>query len=86
MLHLNKTIDQLAKTNSVRWYGNVLSKAKNNILCRALDFKVNWTMKRGRPKKTWLKAIVEQSKNVGLNEVMPITVQDGDYELILFLA
>ena len=24
-------------------------------------------MKRGRPKKTWLRAVVEQSREVGLN-------------------
>ena len=34
----------------------------------ALDFEVNGTRKRGRPKKTWLRAVVEQSRNVGLNE------------------
>ena len=38
MLDLNETIDQLAKANSVRWYGHVLRKDKNNFLRRALDF------------------------------------------------
>ena len=51
MLDMNETMDQLAKANCVRWYGNVLRKEKNNFLRRALDFKVNGTMKRGRPKK-----------------------------------
>ena len=67
MLDLNETIDQLAKANSVRWYGHVLRKDKNNFLRRALDLKVKWTMKRGRPNKTWLRAVVEQSRQVGLN-------------------
>ena len=67
MLNLNKTIDQLAKVNSVRWYGHVLRKDKDNILRRALDFKVKGTRKRGRPKKTWLIPVVEQSRKVGLN-------------------
>ena len=40
MLDLNKAIDQLVKANSVCWYGHVLRKDKNNILRRALDFKV----------------------------------------------
>ena len=32
MLDLNETIVQLARANSVRWYGHVLRKDKNNIL------------------------------------------------------
>ena len=52
MLDLIETIDHLAKANSVRWYGHVLRKDKNNFLRRALDNKVNGTRKRGRPKKT----------------------------------
>ena len=68
MLDLKKTIDQLAKANSVRWYGHVLRKYKNNFLRRALDLRVNGTLKRGRPKKTWLTAVVEQSRKGRLSE------------------
>ena len=32
MLNLNETIDQLAKFYSVRWYGHVLRKDRNNLL------------------------------------------------------
>ena len=49
MLDFNETMDHLAQANSVRWYGNVLRKDKNNFLRRALDLKVRGTMKRGRP-------------------------------------
>ena len=52
MLGLNETIDQLAKASSVRWYGRVLRKYRNNFLSRAFDLRVKWTMKRGRPNKT----------------------------------
>ena len=34
MLELNETIVQLAKAHSVRWYGHVLRKDKNNFLRR----------------------------------------------------
>ena len=67
ILDLNEAMDQLAKASSVRWYGHVLRKDKNNFLRRALDLMVRGTMKRGRPKKTWLRAVVEQSRKVGLN-------------------
>ena len=68
MSDMNETIDQLAKANSVRWYGHVLRKDKNNFLRRELDHRVKGTRKNGRPRKTWLKAVVEQSRNFGLNE------------------
>ena len=67
MLDYKETIDQLAEANSVRWYGHVLRNDKNNFL-GSLDFKVKRTRKRGRPNKTWLIAVIEQSRKVGLNE------------------
>ena len=45
---------------------HVLRKDKNYLLRRALDVKVKGTRKRGRPKKTWLIADMEQSRKVGL--------------------
>ena len=44
MLDLNETIDQLARVNSICWYGHVLRKDKNNFQRRALDCKVKGTM------------------------------------------
>ena len=44
-----------------------MRKDKNNFLRRSLDIRVNGTRERGRPKKPWLIAVVEQSRNVGLN-------------------
>ena len=67
MLDLNETIDQLAKTNIIRWYGHVLRKDKNNFLRMALDVKIKVTRKGGRLRKTSPKAVIEQSIKVGLN-------------------
>ena len=68
MLDSGETVEQLAKAKGLRWYGHVLRKEKNNFLRGALDFKAKGTRKRGRPKKTWLKAAMEQSRKVWLNE------------------
>ena len=57
MLDLNETLDQLVKTNSVRWYGHVLNKDEMKFLRWAFDIRVKWTRKRGGPKKTWLKTV-----------------------------
>ena len=43
-----------------------MRKDKNNFLRRTLDFIVKGIINRGRPKKRWLKAVVEQSRKVGL--------------------
>ena len=68
MSNLNETMDQLAKANGVRWYGHVLRKEKKNLLRRALDLKAKGARQRGRPKKTWLIAVIQQSRNATLNE------------------
>ena len=68
MLDLNKTIEQLSRANSVRWHGNVFRKEKKNLLRGALHLKVIGTSKRGRPMKTWIKVVIEQSRKVGLSD------------------
>ena len=65
---LNNTMDHMAKAYCVRWYGHVLRKVKNNVFRRDLYLEVKVTRERGRVKKTRLMAVVEQSRNVGLNE------------------
>ena len=66
MLDSNGSIDQLAKANSVRWYGHEMIKEKINIVRRALHIKVKGTRKTDRPLKTWLMAALDRSKKIGL--------------------
>ena len=40
MLGLKETIDKLAKANGVRWYIHVLRREEDDILRKALCFKV----------------------------------------------
>ena len=65
MLGLNKTIDQLAMANSVRWHGNVL-REDGHVFRTALYFEVEGQRKKGRPKRTWKKQVEEGSVKVGL--------------------
>ena len=37
---LNETMDQLAKANSVHWYGHVLRREDDHIMRRALDIEI----------------------------------------------
>ena len=38
MLHLNETINQLARANHVRWYGHVLRKDKEKLSEKSIRF------------------------------------------------
>lgn len=66
MLGLEQPADQLAKANRVQWLGHVLRTGDDNALRRALEFEVNGTRKRGRPKKTWKRQVEEDLGKVGL--------------------
>ena len=59
MLGLKETIDRLATTNRVRWYGHVPRRNDDNILRVAMDLEVSGKRKRGRPKKTGKKQVEE---------------------------
>ena len=54
MLILNETTYQLAKANSVRWYGHVLRREDSHVL-RALDHEDEGQRKKWRTKRTWKK-------------------------------
>ena len=41
MLWLKQTIERLATTHGVRWYGHVLRRDDDSVLEVALDFKVS---------------------------------------------
>ena len=66
MLGLMKTLDRMAKTNGVRWYGHVIRREDDNILKKAMMMKVNGQRKRGWPKMTWKRQVEESVKKVGL--------------------
>ena len=66
MLGLNETIDQLAMTNSVHWYGHVLRREDDRVKRRPLDFEAEGQRKKRNLKRTWKKQVVEESEKVGL--------------------
>ena len=68
MFVLRETIDRLATTNGVRWYGHVLRRDDNSVLRVALDLEVSGKGKRERPKKTWKKQVEEETKKIGLKK------------------
>ena len=68
MLGLKETVDKLAKTNGVRWYGHVLRRHDDDILRKALEFSVEGRRRRGRPRKTWMRQVEREIGKVGLRK------------------
>ena len=66
VLGLSETIDQLAMANSVHWYGHVLRREDGHVLRRALCFEIDSQNRKGRPKRTWKKQVVEESMMIAL--------------------
>ena len=64
MLGLKETMDRLATTNGVRWYGHVLKRDDDNVLRVAMDLAMSDNRKRGRPKKQMEK----ETEKIGLKK------------------
>ena len=85
MMVLNEAIDQLVVATSVCWYCHVLRREDDHVLRRALDFKVQGQRKKGRPKRTRKKQVVEESVKVGLRRKMCFVDQSGVLALVRLL-
>ena len=66
MLGIKETLDGMARANGVRWLGHVLRRPEEDILQRAMEFEVEGTRRRGRPKKTWRSQVEDDTAGVGL--------------------
>ena len=66
MFGLNETLDQFTIVSSVCWYGHVLWREDGHFLRRALDFKVEGLLKKGRLIRKWKKQVEEERVKVGL--------------------
>ena len=53
LLGLKDTLDGLARASGVRWYGHALRRDNDDVLRRALDFKVAGRRGPGRPNMIW---------------------------------
>ena len=64
MLGIKESLDRMAKASSVWWYDHVLRKEDENVIVKALKFKVSGS--RERPKQTWKKQVENEMKKNGL--------------------
>ena len=68
MLGLKETLDNLAKANGVHWYGHVLRREADDILRKALCFKVEGQRRRGQLRKTWKNQVEDDIRKIGLKK------------------
>ena len=73
LLGLKDTLDGLARASGMRWYGHVLRRDNDDVLKRALDFKVVERRERGRPNMTWKRQVEEHINQIGRKKKMPLT-------------
>ena len=52
----------MAKANGVHWYGHVLRREEDDILRKALCFKVEGQRRRGQLRKTWKNQVEDEIK------------------------
>ena len=62
------TIDQLAISNSVRWYGHMMKREDGHVLSRVLYLETEGQRKKGRPNMIWKKQSDEESVKIGLRK------------------
>jgi len=65
-LELEDIISVLQR-NRLRWYGHVLRKGDNDWVKKCMEYKVEGTRPRGRPKKTWREIVEKDCRASGLN-------------------
>ena len=49
-----------------RWVGHTLRKQPDNITRQALEWNPQGKRKRGRPKQTWIRSVMDELKHIGM--------------------
>ena len=64
-LELEDIISVLQR-NRLRWYGHVLQEEDNDWVKKCMEYEVEGTRPRGRPKKTWREIVEKYCRACGL--------------------
>ena len=60
-------IMSLLQQNRLRWYGHVLRKEDNDWVKKCMEYEVEGSRPRGRPKRTWLEVVKRDCQVRGLS-------------------
>ena len=64
IMGIEESLNKMAKARSIRWYGHVLRKEDENVIVKALTFRMRCSRGRGRPKLTWKKQVENEMKKL----------------------
>jgi len=58
--------------NRLRWYGHVLQKEDTDYVKRCMEYEVEGSRSRGRPKRTWREVVQKdcQAHNLNMEDAM----------------
>ncbi len=63
-VHCNP-IAKTVQERRLKWYGHVMRREEHHVGRRAVEMKVQWRRKRGRPKRRWLDTVKDDIKEKG---------------------
>ena len=61
-------VSDLVRRSRLRWCGNVERKDDQQWVKKCMDFKVDGSVGRGRPRMSWLKCVNGDMKKFGLRD------------------
>ena len=64
-------VDDIAlvlQQNRLRWYGHLLRKDDDDCVKKCMEYEVEGSRPRGRPKKTWIEVVLEDCQARKLNK------------------
>ena len=70
----------ILQQNRLRWYGNVLRKDDDDWVKKCMEYEVEGSGPRGRPKRTWKEVVREDCQARKLNKGCrgPLQMEKGD--------
>ena len=63
-------VSDLVRRSRLRWFGHVVRKDDQQWVSKCMDFKVDGSAGRGRPRKFWLECVNDDMKKFGLKKEM----------------
>ena len=63
-------VSDLVRRSRLRWFGHVVRKDDQQWVKKCMDFKVDGSAGRGRPRKSWLECVNDDMKKFGLKKEM----------------